>query len=91
MKILITGANGFVGRNLVASLEAIRDGKNRTRNIKSLDILSENVQYYTYDINSTPEELDNYCSDSDFVFNLAGVNRPQNPAEFMSGNFGLCI
>ena len=63
MKILITGANGFVGRNLVASLEAIRDGKDRTRNIKSLDILTENVIIYTYDINSTPEELDNYCSD----------------------------
>ena len=89
MKILVTGANGFVGRNLVASLEAIRDGKDRTRNIKSLDILSENVIIYTYDINSTPEELDNYCSDCDFVFNFAGVNRPQNPAEFMSGNFGF--
>ena len=83
MNVLVTGANGFVGKNLVETLKTIRDGKNRTR--PSLSI--ENV--FRYDIDSTPEELDAYCKEADFVFNLAGVNRPQNAEEFMQGNFGF--
>ncbi len=83
MNILITGANGFVGKNLVETLKTVRDGKNRTH--PSLHI--ENI--YCYDIDSTPEELDEYCKRADFVFNLAGVNRPQNTDEFMQGNFGF--
>ena len=83
MNILITGAKGFVGRNLTENLKCIRDGKNRTRpNIHICNI-------YEYDIDSTPEQLDAYCSDCDFVFNLAGVNRPKDPAEFKAGNFGF--
>lgn len=80
MKILVTGAKGFVGQNLVSSLKNIRDGKDRTRNIVIEEI-------YEYDVNSTKEQLDKYCSDCDFVFNLAGVNRPKNQNEFMEGNF----
>ncbi len=83
MNVLITGANGFVGKNLTETLKTIRDGKNRTR--PSLHI--ENI--YCYDIDSTPAELDAYCQKADFVFNMAGVNRPQDPAEFMKGNFGF--
>ena len=83
MKILITGAKGFVGRNLTENLKNIRDGKNRTRpNIQIGEI-------YEYDIDSTAEELDEYCAKADFVFNLAGVNRPKDPAEFKAGNFGF--
>ena len=83
MKILITGAKGFVGRNLVENLKCIRDGKNRTRpNIHIDDI-------YEYDIDSTPAQLDEYCADCDFVFNLAGVNRPKNSAEFKEGNINF--
>ncbi|MBR3243679.1 MAG: NAD-dependent epimerase/dehydratase family protein, partial [Parasporobacterium sp.] len=83
MNILITGAAGFVGRNLVENLKAIRDGKNRTRpNIHIEDI-------YEYDLNSSPEELDEFCHKADFVFNLAGVNRPENPEDFKKGNFGF--
>ena len=83
MNILITGANGFVGRNLTENLKNIRDGKNRTRpNIQIGEI-------YEYDIDSTAEELDEYCAKADFVFNLAGVNRPKDPAEFKAGNFGF--
>lgn len=83
MKILVTGAEGFVGRNLVENLKNIRDGKNRTRP----DIKVEEI--YEYDINNTELELDVACKDADFVFNLAGVNRPENPEDFMSGNYGF--
>ena len=83
MNILVTGAEGFVGKNLVENLEAIRAGKNRTRpNLSIGDI-------YTYDIHSAPEALDAYCAKADFVFHLAGVNRPKDPAEFMQGNRSL--
>ena len=83
MNILVTGAKGMVGTALVNNLKNIRDNKNRTRpNIKIEKI-------YEYDINNTVEELDEFCSDCDFVFNLAGVNRPQNSDEFMKGNFGF--
>ena len=83
MNVLITGANGFVGKNLVANLQNIKDGKNRTRpNIKIDNI-------YCYDIDSTDEELNEYCKNADFVFNLAGVNRPKEQSEFMSGNVGF--
>ena len=83
MNILVTGAKGFVGRNLVENLKNIRDKKNNTR--PSLNI--ENI--YEYDIDSSLENLDDYCKNADFVFNLAGVNRPQNPEEFKAGNFGF--
>jgi len=83
MNILITGANGFVGKNLVETLKTIRDGKHRTRPLLRIE------EIYCYDIDSTPEELDAYCKQADFVFNLAGVNRPQNTEEFMQGNFGF--
>ena len=83
MKILITGAKGFVGRNLVENLKNIRDGKNKTRPGLQIDDL------YEYDIDSAPEELDAFCQNCDFVINLAGVNRPKDPKEFMEGNFGF--
>ncbi len=83
MKILVTGARGFVGRNLCAQLRNIRDGK--ARNYGTLTV----TDVYEYDLDSTAEELDTWCRDADFVFNLAGVNRPQNPEEFMRGNFGF--
>ena len=83
MKILVTGAKGMVGTALCNNLKNIRDGKNRTRP----EIQVEEI--YEYDVNSTPEELDEYCSKADFVFNLAGVNRPENPEDFMKGNFGF--
>lgn len=86
MNILITGAKGFVGRNLVESLKAIRDGKDRVHNI--CDNPSQ-INIYEYDIDSTESELEEYCKDADFVFNLAGVNRPKNTEEFMQGNFGF--
>ena len=83
MNILVTGANGMVGRALCANLKNIRDGKNRTRpNIKIEEI-------YEYDIDSMPEELEEYCQKADFVFNLAGINRPKTNDEFMQGNFGF--
>lgn len=88
MKILITGAKGFVGKNLVASLKNIRDGKDRVHPIKGLEH-PEDLTIYEYDIDSTLEELDAYCKDADFVFNLAGVNRPKNLEDFMKGNFGF--
>lgn len=83
MNILVTGAKGFVGRNLVENLKNIRDGKNRTRP----KLFIENI--YEYDIDSAPAELCEYCKNADFVFNLAGVNRPKNPEEFKEGNFGF--
>ena len=83
MKILVTGANGFVGKNLCAELKNIRDGKARCWGNLIVD------EVFEYDIDSTPEQLDAYCRECDFVFNLAGVNRPQNQDEFMKGNFGF--
>ena len=83
MKILVTGAKGFVGQNLCAQLKNIKDGKARCYG----DLTVSEV--YEYDIDSTAEELDSYCRDCNFVFNLAGVNRPQNTEEFMQGNFGF--
>ncbi len=82
MKILVTGAKGFVGKNLVENLYNIKNGKNRTRDIKIEDV-------FEYDIDSTLEELNRYCKECDFVFNLAGVNRPKDQSEFMTGNFGF--
>lgn len=83
MKILVTGAKGFVGKNLVCALNNLKDGKDRTRpNIKIDEI-------YRYDVDGTPAELDEYCKNADFVFNLAGVNRPKDPSEFKTGNFGF--
>ena len=82
MKILVTGAKGFVGKNLCAQLNNIKDGKARNYGV-TVDAVHE------YDLDSTPEELDKWCKEADFVFNLAGVNRPQNQEEFMQGNFGF--
>lgn len=83
MKILITGAKGFVGKNLCAQLNNIKEGKAKCYG----DLVIDEV--FEYDIDSTPEDLDQYCKDCDFVFNLAGVNRPKDPEEFMKGNFGF--
>lgn len=80
MNILVTGAKGFAGRNLVENLKNIRDGKNKTRPNITIE------EIYEYDIDSTPAELDEYCAKADFVFNLAGVNRPTDPADFKKGN-----
>ena len=83
MNILVTGAKGMVGTALIANLKNIKENKNRTRpNLHIEDI-------YEYDLDSTSEELDSYCQKADFVFNLAGVNRPENPEDFMKGNFGF--
>ena len=83
MKVLVTGAKGFVGKNLCAQLNAIKDGKDR----RFPDLVIDEV--FEYDIDSTPEQLDNYCKKADFVFNLAGVNRPENQEDFKKGNFGF--
>ena len=83
MKILVTGAKGFVGKNLCAALKNIKDSKDRRFPELSIEAV------YEYDLDSSPEELDTWCKDAGFVFNLAGVNRPQNQEEFMQGNFGF--
>ena len=83
MKILVTGAKGFVGQNLVANLKNIQQCKNRTRPALQIE------EIFEYDMQSTPQELDAYCAAADFVFNLAGVNRPKEQSEFMQGNFGF--
>ena len=82
MKVLITGAKGFVGKNLAANLYCIKDGKNRTR-----DLTIEEI--FEYDIDTDESLLDTYCEKADFVFNLAGVNRPKEQSEFMDGNLGF--
>ena len=82
MNILVTGAKGFVGKNLCAALKNIRDGKDKTRSLKIDEI-------FEYDIDTEKSLLDGFCENSDFVFNLAGVNRPKETAEFMQGNFGF--
>ena len=83
MKILITGAKGFVGKNLVAELKNIRDGKDKSFNI------TNELEICEYDIDTDKSLLDGFCKDCDFVFNLAGVNRPENEEDFMNGNFGF--
>ncbi|MCR4754911.1 MAG: NAD-dependent epimerase/dehydratase family protein [Lachnospiraceae bacterium] len=83
MNILVTGAKGFVGRNLTENLKNYRDGKNRTRPSLKIDDI------YEYDVDSSADELKEYCSKADFVFNLAGINRPKDTEEFMSGNCGF--
>ena len=83
MKILVTGAKGFVGRNLCAALKNLRDGKDKTRPSLAIE------EIFEYDIDSSQSDLDTYCEHADFVFNLAGVNRPKSTEEFMQGNFGF--
>lgn len=83
MKILVTGAKGFVGKNLVCALNNLKDGKDRTLPELTIDAV------YEYDIENTAAELDEYCAQADFVFNLAGVNRPKDSEEFKKGNFGF--
>ena len=84
MNILVTGAKGFVGRNLVSQLRNIQYGK-----AKNYAISGQEIKVFEYDMDSDPAELDVYCKNADFVFNLAGVNRPKDPVEFMRGNFGF--
>ena len=83
MKILVTGAAGFVGKNLCAALNNIKEGKDRTHPTLAIE------EIYEYDIDSPASLLEDACEKADFVFNLAGVNRPQNNEEFMQGNFGF--
>ena len=83
MRIMVTGAKGFVGKNLCEALKNIRDGKDRTRPALRIE------EVFEYDIDSSPEQLNDWCREADFVFNLAGVNRPKDQSEFMEGNFGF--
>ena len=83
MKVLVTGAKGFAGRNIVENLKCIRDGKNKTRPELKID------EIYEYDLENTPEELDQFCAKADWICHLAGVNRPKDPKEFQGGNFGF--
>lgn len=85
MKILITGASGFVGKNLVVALKNIQEGKDRTRPELSVD------EIYEYDLDTDPALLDTYCEKADFVFQLVGVNRPKDNSEFMARNFGFAF
>lgn len=95
MKILVTGAKGFVGKNLCAQLKNIKDGKARNYGLLSAAEAEANAnanaieEIFEYDIDSSKEELEKYCQEADFVFNLAGVNRPKDPKEFLEGNFGF--
>ena len=82
MRILVTGARGFVGKNLVANLMNVKEGKDRNRNFVVDEV-------YSYDIDTDPVLLEEYCQKADFVFHLAGVNRPKDQSEFMEGNFGF--
>ncbi len=86
MNILVTGAKGFVGRNLCAALNCVKEGKDRSRRGLNAESIGEVMEY---DIDTEPALLDEFCAKADFVFNLAGVNRPKDPAEFMQGNFGF--
>lgn len=83
MKILVTGAKGFAGRNIVENLKCIRDGKNKTRPALQIE------EIYEYDLENTPKDLDAFCAKADWICHLAGVNRPKDPAEFREGNFGF--
>lgn len=83
MKILVTGAKGFVGKNLCAALRNVQEGKDKTRGIDS------DIEIFEFDIDTDKSLLDSFCKDADFVFNLAGVNRPENTEDFMNGNFGF--
>ena len=83
MNILVTGANGFAGKNLVCALSNIRDGKDRTHPNITVD------EIYEYDVENTLQELEEYCRKADFIFHFAGVNRPENEEDFMRGNFGF--
>lgn len=83
MKILVTGAKGFIGKNLIATLHNIRTGRDKSFGI------TEDITVYEFDVDTNPALLDRYCADCDFVFNLAGVNRPKEQSEFMEGNYGF--
>lgn len=83
MKILVTGAKGFVGKNLCCALDNIKEGKDKTRPELKID------EVFEYDLDTSPSMLDSFCNEADFVFNLAGVNRPKEQSEFMEGNFGF--
>ena len=84
MKILVTGAQGFIGKNLISQLHNIQSGK-----AWNYDLRGEGLTVFEYDIDSDPAELEMYCKQADFVFNLAGVNRPKDQTEFMKSNFGF--